>query len=227
MTKRSARPPLAWVLRELSKQHGDVSPPPTRDPFELVLWEQVAYLADDDQRAAAFALLKKRTRLRPERILAEPEESLLEIARLGGAVAVSERAGRLRASAQLLLDLGGDAAALAKAPFAQARRTFQKFASIGAPGAMKVLLLARAHASLPLESNGVRVLTRLGFAREEKSYDATYRALQAALEAEMPKSFEALESAHLLLRAHGQSVCKRSAPRCDTCALAVRCPRSE
>ncbi len=217
------RPPFSWVLRMLKEQHGTAPAPPSRDPFALVLWEQVGYLVDDERRAAALALLAKRTKLDPARILREPDVSLLEIARLGGSVGIERRAERLRASARLLLELGVDADALARAPLDEARRAFQKFDSIGAPGAMKILFFARAHASLPLESNGLRVLARFGVAREEKSYEATYRAVQAAIADELPAGFEALEEAHLLLRAHGQLVCKRTSPRCDACALAERC----
>ena|SRR3989442_1002081 len=39
------RPELARVLDALERFHGRPDPPPTTDPLELVLWENVAYLA--------------------------------------------------------------------------------------------------------------------------------------------------------------------------------------
>jgi endonuclease III len=32
-----------------------------------------------------------------------------------------------------------------------------------------------------------------------------------------------LQEAHLLLQQHGQTLCKRSAPRCGACFLSARC----
>ena len=53
-----------------------------------------------------------------------------------------------------------------------------QFPSIGEPGAEKILLFARVYPVLGLDSNGVRVLTRLGLVVEAKSYAATYRGVQ-------------------------------------------------
>ena len=63
-------------------------------------------------------------------------------------------------------------------PLRDAKRRVMKFPSIGEPGAEKILMLARTHAVLGLDSNGVRVLTRLGLVDEDKSYAATYRQVQ-------------------------------------------------
>ena len=38
---------LAEIIKRLQKHYGTPEPPPTDDPFELILWEQVAYLASD------------------------------------------------------------------------------------------------------------------------------------------------------------------------------------
>jgi hypothetical protein len=79
----STRPELARVLDALEKLHGAPAPPPTTDPLELVLWENVAYLADDQRREDAFRALKKRVGTRPEQILSARGDVLLEIARAG------------------------------------------------------------------------------------------------------------------------------------------------
>jgi hypothetical protein len=52
----------------------------------------------------------------------------------------------------------------------EARRALQKFPGIGAPGADKILLFTKTHALPALDSNGLRVLVRLGLAKEAKSY---------------------------------------------------------
>ena len=78
-----------------------------------------------------------------------------------------------------------------------------------------------------LESNGLRVLVRLGYAREEKSYASTYRALRSALSPLEVRGSAWLQRAHLLLQRHGQELCKTKLPRCDECPLRAACPAAE
>ncbi len=99
----------------------------------------------------------------------------------------------------------------------------RQFPSLGAPGADRVLLLGRAQPVFALESNGLRVLVRLGFADEQPSYAATYRASMAAVEAQLPSTLDELISAHLLLRTHGQTRCRRAHPDCAVCPLRGVC----
>src|SRR5258708_35285427 len=76
---------LAQIVDRLRAHYGPQSPPPARSAFELILWEKVAYLADDEKRAAAFQALRKRIGLTPKAILAADPSELREIAALGGA----------------------------------------------------------------------------------------------------------------------------------------------
>jgi len=98
-----------------------------------------------------------------------------------------------------------------------------KFPSIGEPGAEKILMFARTHAVLGLDSNGVRVVTRLGLVNEDKSYACTYKGVQAWAEAYVAQGTEWLIRAHQLLRQHGQELCRRSRPRCEQCPLRDGC----
>ena len=67
---------------------------------------------------------------------------------------------------------------------------------------------------LPLESNGLRVLTRIGYGRVHlKNYGAMYRSVQEAIAPMLPKGAERLSRAHLLLRTHGKTICRDSQPR--------------
>src|SRR5258708_29267085 len=94
---------LAQIVDRLRAHYGPQSPPPARSAFELILWEKVAYLADDEKRAAAFQALRKRIGLTPKAILAADPVQLREIAALGGAVAPADRAEHMRAAAELVL----------------------------------------------------------------------------------------------------------------------------
>ena len=57
----------------------------------------------------------------------------------------------------------------------------------------------------------------------EGSYAQIYRASQKALDEELPKTADARIRAHLLLKRHGQTICKRSRPKCELCPLTRDC----
>ena len=216
------RPELARVLDALEKFHGRPDPPPTTDPLELVLWENVAYLADDPRREDAFRALKKRVGTRPEQILSARGDVLLEIARAG--IVPGNSLEKLRRTAAIALEqFGGNLKTAVKRPLPEARKALMKFPSIGAPGADKILLLSHSHPVFALDSNGLRVLLRLGHGRETKSYAATYRSVQEAIAPELEPECAWLIRAHLLLRRHGQTLCRRNRPRCEACPVAKVC----
>ena len=91
------------------------------------------------------------------------------------------------------------------------------------PGAEKILLFSRRYPVFPLDSNVLRVLLRLGYGKQEKSYSASYRSVQAAVEAELPKGFDGRIEAYQLLRRHGQLLCRRSHPLCGECPARGAC----
>ena len=85
-------------------------------------------------------------------------------------------------------------------------------------------MLTRSYPVLALESNGLRVLLRLGYAEEKKSYSASYRGVQEALAGQLPSGYDGLIVAHQLLRQHGQELCKRTRPLCEAgCPLTAEC----
>jgi endonuclease-3 len=212
------------AVQQLEDHYGPPSPPVTRDPFELILHENIAYLVSDDRREKAFRELKERVGLRPADVLTAPLESLAEITALGG-IFPELRARRLVDSAKLVQDqFGGNLRrALALDP-AQARKALRKFPVIGEPGADKILLFTETVPTLAPESNGLRVLVRLGIVKEHKNYSTMYRAAQTALQSEYGKGCAPLIAAHQLLKRHGQELCRRSAPRCKACRLRKSCP---
>jgi endonuclease-3 len=188
----------------------------------MILWENVAYLADDDRRREAFQTLKKRVGTEPGQLLSASDEALLEVTRHG--TLADQFAKKLRQCAKIALEeFDGDLRPVLKLPIAKARKALQKFPGIGEPGADKILLFCHTHPVLALESNGLRVLLRLGFGEEKKSYSTTYRLVQKAVEEGLDKDYAWLIQAHLLLRQHGQELCRRTEPICDKCPLAAEC----
>ena len=147
---------------------------------------------------------------------------LLEIARAG--IVAGGSVDKLRRTATIALEqFGGDVRAAVKRPLPEARKALMKFPSIGAPGAEKILLLSRSHPVLGLDSNGLRVLLRLGYGREAKGYAATYRSVREAIAPQLEPDCDWLIRAHLLLRRHGQTLCRRRRPRCEACPVAEVC----
>jgi endonuclease III len=211
------------VLKLLGKFYGRPSPPRLSDPVEIILYENVAYLVDDEKRSAAFDALKKKIGTKPVEILKASDVELIEITKMGGMVP-ELRARRLRQIAELAHWIfKDDLNSVLNKPLPEAKKALKKFPSIGDPGAEKVLMLTHSHLVLSLESNGLRVLVRLGFAEEKKSYSTTYRAIQDAVQDDLPRNYEDLIAAHQLLRQHGQELCKRSRPLCDDCPLKQSC----
>lgn len=216
------RLPLPQVIERLQSHYGQQKPPKLADAWEMILWENVAYLADDGRRRQAFQTLKKRIGVKPKQIQAASDEALLEVTRHG--ILADQFAAKLRKCAQIVLDeFDGDLRPVLQGPVAKAKQALQKFPGIGEPGAEKILLFTGAHRALALDSNGLRVLVRLGFGEEKKSYRATYRLVQQAIKDRLDDDYAWLIQAHLLLRIHGHELCRRSKPACDRCPLAAQC----
>ena len=219
------KPPKQFqkIVAKLKTYYGAPHPPKTSDPFEMILLENVAYLVGDEQREEAFDALRERVGLSPVDIVTAHDEKLLEIARLGGMLPAG-RVEKLRRIANIALqEFDGDLKSVLNEPLAKAKRALKKFPGIADPGAEKILLFTRTHPVLALESNGLRVLLRLGYGEERKNYSATYRGAQEAVKPELKEDFDWLIEAHQLLRRHGQELCRRSQPLCPSCPVKLDC----
>src|SRR5262249_13833976 len=209
---------LPRALRALRTIYGKPAAPRRTDPFELILYENVAYLASDARRDEAFTALGQLVGLTPQEILTAPPAVLGEIAARG--ILPAGTAEKLREIAAIAMEeFGGDLSPVLRLTPKESIKLLKKFPSIGEPGAEKILLFSGALPVLALDSNGLRVLLRLGFGKEEKSYAKSYRSAQAAAARELPKTSKALIEAHLLLRRHGQELCRRKHTLCAACPL--------
>lgn len=147
---------LSDRLDRLENAAGPSGEPPSRDGWELVLSESVAYLVDDERRWAAMARLRSVVGTTPAELLAASDETLL------GVVAGMQplvRVSRLRRCAQL----------------AQAGAPWRDFPSIGPPGVDRIQLFTGTEAVLALDSNALRVLLRWGYGTTRADYAASYK----------------------------------------------------
>jgi endonuclease-3 len=215
---------LARLVVALRSKYGPPAPPPAKSAFELIAWEKVAYLATDEKRANAFALLRRKIGVTPKKILAARRAELIDVLATGG-IGAPERAENLVKAAELVVgDFDGSLDDVCRRRLNDAKKQLMRIQGIGEPGAEKVLLFTRSQAVLGLDSNALRVLNRLGYGTVAKSYTTTYRTTTAAALPELGSDVDALIEANLLLRAHGQSVCKTTTPRCGACVIREACP---
>jgi endonuclease III len=215
----------SFTIREavklLKRHYGAPAYPPTVDPFELILWENVAYLASPARRREAFELLKRTIGTNPMAILAAEQQALEYVTARG--ILKSTFAAKLRECALIAVDdFGDDLESVILEPLERAKRALQSFPGIGEPGAEKILLFTGQQALLAPDSNGLRVLVRLALVREEKTYAQTYAASREVA-MDLLADPGVMQEAHLLLQQHGQTLCKRNVPRCNACPLASVC----
>ena len=211
------------LISALGRHYGKPSLPPAKGPFQLVLWENACYLLPDESRKAVFDGLRTQVGLKPDSILRAKNDLLLALATMGG-MRPETRMFRWQEIARITMSqFGGDLDQILQWPYAKAKKALKQFPSIGDPGAEKILLFCGLGAGLPLESNGCRVLTRVGYGREQKNYAAMYRSVQEAVHAELPRKVDDLARAHLLLRQHGKETCRSNAPLCHSCAVSELC----
>ncbi len=214
---------LQSAVERLEKLHGKPKPPRFAGPLEMILWENVVYLADDRKRQAAFDTLRDEVGLTSSKILSASTTALLAVTRLAG-ILPSTQVEKLRRIAETVQDeFAGDLDQVLKQPLPQAKKALKCFPGIGDPGAEKILLFCRGYPIFALESNGLRVLLRLGFGQEQKNYTASYRSVQEAVKTQLKTDYSWLIRAHQLLRQHGQEVCRRTQPMCEVCPLTESC----
>jgi endonuclease III len=221
MKRRPKSLALRAVVELLRTEHDPPGAPPTRDIFELILWENIAYLASPERRRLAFAKLKNTVGTRPEQILAARKGALEKVTALG--ILKKGTAAKVRECARIAVsEYDANMGPVRRQPIPTAVKGLQAFPSIGRPGAERILLFANRPVGLAPESNGIRVLERVGLIPHDKRYDRMYEASRG-LTLGARTSTKLFQEAHLLLQAHGRTLCRRTSPRCSACPLMEKC----
>jgi endonuclease III len=99
----------------------------------------------------------------------------------------------------------------------------KKLPGIADPGADRILLFGAIAPIAAVPSSSPQVAVRIDAGREGDNYNASYRDSQQIIEDQVADTFEARTRAYLLLHRHGQEVCKRTGPMCETCPIANSC----
>jgi len=213
---------LPAVVTRLSKMY--VAEPALSDPFLHLLWDNIGYLIDDDRRATLFQEFRDTVGFDAAAILSAPRSRLLAIARKGG-MNPEARVERWREIAGIVAqECAGDLAGFLRTlPPAKARIFLKRFPAIGDSAADRILLFCGLDARPSVDSNGLRVLVRLGLVPLAASWAANYKAAVGKIAQDAARGRDWLMACHTLLREHGRNLCKRNNPRCIACPLDSVC----
>jgi endonuclease III len=211
------------ILERLEAFHGKQQPCWPTDPYLFLVWWHCGYPASDAACARGWESMNRKVGTSIEDILAAPPAKLASALKPGGMVP-ELRAMRLKEIAARIKDnLGGDLSAALVGPVAQARKLLKGFPNIADPGADRILLFAGLVPVAAVPSNCPHVLVRILHGRERENYGVTYREAQQAIEKEVGETFDARTRAYLLLKRHGQEICKLKNPKCPECPVKSCC----
>jgi endonuclease III len=218
-----ARISIPDLLDKLQKFYGKQEPCWPVDPYEFIVWWHCGYPASDAACTKGWDNLKSQVGIEPHNLLETMPRKLAFALKPGGMVP-ELRALRLKEVAMLVKDkLGGDLRAALTGPISEVRRTLKTFPGIADPGADRVLLFAGIAPIAAVPSNGTQVLVRVLCGRERENYGVNYREAQRAIAMQVPATFDARTRAYLLVKRHGQEICKRTNPKCEECPVSSNC----
>ncbi len=211
------------LLDRLEACHGPQQPSWPVDPYEFLIWWHCGYPASDAACARGWDGLRRNFGVDAEKILSAPPAKLTAALK-GSGMFPEVRAAYLKEIAQRVQsEFGGDLRAALVAMGGNARKALKTFHSIADPGADRILLFARISPIAAVPSNCTQVLARIRNGADPDTYNASYRDAQQAIEAEVPRQFHARTRAYLLLKEHGQTICKRTNPKCVECPVRDAC----
>lgn len=213
----------AEQLEQLASHYGRIDPSWPTDPYLFIVWWHCGYPASDAACAKGWQALNASVGVAPEKLLAASPAKIAAALKPGGMVP-ELRALRLKEIALRVQNQhGGDLRAALLGPIADARKKLKSFPNIADPGADRILLFAGAAPIAAVPSNCPHVLVRMLHGNEHENYGVTYQEAQQAIERAVPANFEARQRAFLLLKRHGQELCKRTNPKCDRCPVSAHC----
>jgi endonuclease III related protein len=222
------RPPtkrdLAAIYRALIETHGEQQWWPTASEdaeeqrFEICLGAILTQNTSWKGAAAALANLRSAGALSCEAILDMPHDVLGDLVRPSGHFNVKAR--KLKAFCEAIaLDGGGSLDGLLEGDASEVRARLLGIWGIGPETADAMTLYAARKPTFVVDAYAYRLFERLGIPLGARRYDVYRDFLLAAIGPDVWR----LNEWHALIVRHGQSVCRRSTPRCGECPLLKRC----
>ena len=203
--------------------YGPQQPGWPTDPYLFLVWWHCGYPPSDTACARGWDSLNQKIGVSPDRLLKASPKALAAALTPGGMLP-ELRAMRLKDIAtRVQNEFAGDLRSGLFGPLTKVRRILKTFPNIADPGADRILLFAGIAPIAAVPSNCPHVLVRIQRGQERENYGVNYGDAQHAIESEVPEKFDARTRAYLLLKRHGQDLCKRTKPKCEQCPLRTAC----
>lgn len=227
-------PKVTKVLDGLEKFYGKQRAVGPDDPYGMILFINCGYPATDVTCSKGYDALKREVGTTPDKILGASNAELAQATKAGGIVS-ELRAERLKLIVRILNEnFGGDLQwaikklmtdekTPAEKRLRRVKSALKEFPVIGEPSADKILLFAGIAPVAAVPSAFTETPQRILFGRADKNYGKGYRAAQDAIAAEVPETLALRQRAYLLLKKHGQEICKRTKPKCEICPVNRMC----
>jgi endonuclease III len=220
---RKTRLTVAEVLNQLEAFYGRQESFWPSDPYLFLLWWYCGYPASDSACAKGWKGLTGKILPEPDGILST-RPAVLAAALKPGGMFPELRAERMKeVTARIKDEFDGDLRGVLTGPLARARKILKSFPSIADPGADRILLFAKIQPVAAVPSNCTTVLERIQTGKETKNCNASYHEAQCMIDSGIVATFDARQRAYLLLKRHGQELCKRTHPTCEKCPLRAAC----
>jgi endonuclease-3 len=188
----------------------------TGSPFRVLVATVLSQNSTDRAAMRAYIELERRIGVVAERLAGVDVRRIARAIRVAGLSDQKARTIKRLASLALKLDDTELRGLLARGPGA-VRETLMSLKGIG-PKTVDVLLASTgALDTVPVDTHVRRVSERLGLVEE----GARYEEVRSVLEEVFPEGSR--YEVHLLLIAHGRSVCGSRKPLCDACVLSDLC----
>jgi endonuclease III len=214
---------ISGLLDKLEGFYGKQEPWWPVDPYEFLIWWHCGYPASDAACTKGWEALKASVDIAPIALLKAPQQKISSALRAGGMVP-DLRALCLKEIAMCVQEeFGGDLRTGLAGSLPQLRKTLKTFHGIADPGADRILLFAGIKPIAAVPSNSTQVLHRIVHGRENENYVASYREAQRLLSTETAETFDSRTRAYMLLKRHGQDLCKRTKPKCGACPISSQC----
>ena len=211
------------VLDRLEAFHGPQEPCWPVDPYAFLIWWHCGYPASDATCTRGWTALNREVGIEPLQILKATQAKLAHALKAGGMVP-ELRALRLQQIAERVVnEFEGDLKNGFVGRIEEVRKKLKKFPGIAEPGADRILLFGKVAPIAAVPSNCPHVLVRIQLGLERENYGVTYSEAQSLIEAEIADQFHPRMRAYLLLKEHGQKICKRTKPKCEECPVSLHC----
>jgi endonuclease-3 len=214
---------VSKILDRLESRYGSQKPCWPTEPYEFLIWWHCGYPASDAACARGWESLKERIGIEPQQILRASTGQLASALRPGGMVPELRAVRLMEIAARVRDQFRGDLRSALVGPVKDVRKSLKSFPGVADPGADRILLFGGIAPVAAVPSNCPHVLVRIQHGQERENYGVTYQEAQQAILTDVAENFEARARAYLLVKKHGQDVCKRAKPRCDQCVMNATC----